>query len=381
MYTPATLPLHYYNPLVFEQEQNTLFQQTWQFVGLLQELDEPNAYISKSIGNKSIVVQRFEAGLRCFLNVCSHRYSQLQKQGCGVRPLQCPYHGWRFNEAGVPVGIPFCEGFENLDKQALSLKRFPVETCGSLVFVRLSDEGVSLQSWLGDLYPLLISITNGLDCTLNRYERTVEANWKLLIENSLEGYHVPLIHPESIAKFELGKGSLNAKAAQAEQRFFFAGAHSYLVDKPTEGVLKQWQALEPAFAKRPFKTEVYHQIQVFPNLNVATFYGATVFIQLFEPLSPTQTKVTHLSCQPQLGELSKYQNTLADMVTQQNIELGHTVLEEDLAIVQQVQQGVLQNPPKGLLCKEEQRVWAYQTAYVEAMESSSSVKELEKLYS
>jgi phenylpropionate dioxygenase-like ring-hydroxylating dioxygenase large terminal subunit len=377
MYAPATHPSHYTAPHVHTQEQQTLFAHTWQFVGFTHALANPQDFLTATIAGKAVVVQRFAEGLRAFLNVCTHRYSALQTTGCGNRPLQCPYHGWTFNADGQPYGIPCQDQFTpRPDPVAMALTPYRVAVCGSLVFVCLSPLKPSLPDYLGQtLFNLLDELTGGMAPPMDVLTQPLQANWKVFIENSLEGYHVPLVHPTSISRFNLGKPLPDCVEAETDpyaSKFNFAGPHSWLTDSPDANALSNWAKVSPAFASRVFHTPHYMQIQVFPNLNVATFYGANLFVQRVTPTTATQCTVDHWTLAPVLQGLSPVKQAMVKLIMEENKQLGHTILAEDVGIIETVQQGLNQAgnatlPATSMLCREEQRVWAFQQAYSQFM--------------
>jgi choline monooxygenase len=131
-------PLSYHDPAVFAAEQQMLFGRIWNCVGFQHEVAQHNDFVTRDVGGQSVVVHNFNGGLRAFHNVCSHRFNRIHPAGKGNRPLQCSYHGWTYDEAGLPSAIPKRPRFDDLTPEkicALRLKPWQVETCGQLVFV------------------------------------------------------------------------------------------------------------------------------------------------------------------------------------------------------------------------------------------------------
>ncbi|MEB3206537.1 MAG: aromatic ring-hydroxylating dioxygenase subunit alpha [Vampirovibrionales bacterium] len=366
---PHTHPKDYYDTAVLDWEKAYLLHQTWQFVGLKQDLSVHNDFVTTQIGDVALVIQNFKGSLKAFRNVCSHRYSQLQSEAQGNRPLQCPYHGWVYNEKGIPAGIPHRKDFPCLEPEALALENFALETCGHLVFVRLSPNGSTLQAYLGDFFPMLEEMSHAFGPCLDTYTLTAPANWKVLVENSLEGYHVPFIHKNSIAQLGAGQvmqadsNEATAPKKQIGHAFHFAYPHSFVLDEVEEGAYSRWQKLERFFMSRPYQTKTYQQTHIFPNFNLATFYGSAFFIQTFHPVSATETRIVHRSIQTRLDSPSSQELAMVKVATDQMIQMGKVVLDEDVAISAKVQQGVEQIDRSGILCMEEKRVQEYQRAY------------------
>ncbi len=372
-----TTPQHYFDQTFFEAEKINVFEQTWQFVGFQFEIANHQDFLTRTIGNKAVVVQNFNGDLRAFLNVCSHRYSQIQDetQRCGNRPLRCPYHGWTFDSTGTPVGIPCQSDFEDLDPDAFKLTSFALETCGPFIFVRIAEEGPSLEQYFGDLYSNIKAIAEAMEDCVDQYVVQVPANWKLLVENSLEGYHVNFIHLKSIKQYGAGAKTDSETGKVVGHKFHFGFPHSWLIDAVEDNAFSKWQKIEPAYATRPFKTDTYHQYQVFPNLNVATFYGSAFFVQLFQPISPQETLVTHYSIRSKFNTPSKKDLALIHMTMENMVNMGKTILDEDIGICKMVQRGIQQNPnPTGVLCHEEERVYQYQRSYLAYLNNRQSLE-------
>jgi len=98
-----TLPATWYtDPALFVREKARIFRQSWQYVGLLEQVENAGDFFTCTMGDVPIVVTRDESGkLRAFINVCRHRGSELVLQACGNRKtLQCHYHAWTYNLDG-----------------------------------------------------------------------------------------------------------------------------------------------------------------------------------------------------------------------------------------------------------------------------------------
>jgi Rieske 2Fe-2S family protein len=137
-----------------------------------------------------------DGGLRAFRNVCRHRAARLRegRGDCG-KALRCPYHGWTYRNDGSLIGVPEGRGFGGLDKQALPLMPARAETFAGLVFVNLDEHAPPLHEPLAGLEEKLApyriaSLTRFTEATTSQ-----PANWKIVADNYLEGYHIPIAHP------------------------------------------------------------------------------------------------------------------------------------------------------------------------------------------
>lgn len=184
------------------REQRTVFSNNWVFVGCVSEVQQSGEYLSVDIAGVPILVRNFDGQLKAFLNVCSHRHCSLVTEARGrSERLKCPYHGWEFGSDGRTRRIPAAQNFPGFDREKYRLTEYAVESCGDLIFVRLSNSGPSLQDWLGSLYERIREITSPRDWTLAmRRGIAIDANWKIPVEASLESYHIPEVHPATFGE-------------------------------------------------------------------------------------------------------------------------------------------------------------------------------------
>lgn len=195
----ATIPARWCkDPGFLDLERERIFAHTWQPVGYVSTVAEPGDYFACEIVGEPIVMARSKEGrLRAFSNVCRHRAS-LIVDGKGHGPsLRCPYHNWTYSLEGNLLSQPEFEGVEDWDKSEICLPQFGVEAWGPFVFVKQKPGAPSLREVLGDI-PMEIA---KLGCALEqlrlaeRRDYVINCNWKVYIDNYLEGYHLPAAHP------------------------------------------------------------------------------------------------------------------------------------------------------------------------------------------
>jgi choline monooxygenase len=193
----ATLPASWYlDPEVLAKEQRAIFGQAWQWVGHADQLAQPGDFITCTIGMEPVVITRGDDGLlHAFSNVCRHRAGAVAL-GCGHRKkLQCQYHGWVYDLQGRLQRAPEFEGVEGFDPAHMRQPLFRVDSWGPFVFASTSLEGPSLHEWLGEIpseaAPLQVNL---LKPYITR-DYHLACNWKVYVDNYLEGYHIPVAHP------------------------------------------------------------------------------------------------------------------------------------------------------------------------------------------
>lgn len=210
---PQVLPAEaYYSPEQHRLEMERLFAPGWHCVGTTAEIPAEGDYITLDLLGRPLIVWRREGAIHVFLNVCAHRYTQLTSCPRGQMPtLRCQYHGWEYGSDGATRTIPDARSFRPLAREMAALTKLRSQTCGQLIFVTLADDAPPLEEYLGPGYPLAAEVFSHAWRPTLALEQPVEANWKLLLENVLENYHLVAVHgrtfkafpPEEICHHEL----------------------------------------------------------------------------------------------------------------------------------------------------------------------------------
>lgn len=195
-----TIPSRWYtDPSIGVIEQAGIFASTWQHVGHVSQVARPGDYMTALVaGNPVLLVRGKDNVLRGFFNVCRHRGGPLavDDQGnCNV--LQCKYHGWTYLLDGSLRGVPKWERVDLFDKKDYGLVPVLVEAWEGLLFVNLQNvqplpltrimEGISKR-----IHPISLQSKK----FYKRVTYDVNCNWKVYVDNYLEGYHLPHVHPE-----------------------------------------------------------------------------------------------------------------------------------------------------------------------------------------
>jgi choline monooxygenase len=193
----STLPSRFYTDSVFlEEEKAKIFSRTWQLVGRAEQVKEPGQYFVATVGDEPVLVVRaLDERLRAFSNVCRHRAGPVA-EGAGQRKsFRCGYHGWTYALDGRLINTPEFDGVENFSREENCLPEFRIEAWGGLLFVNLDLSAAPLLETLEDL-PGRVSQHNLEAMQLaGRRDWFVDCNWKVYVDNYLEGYHIPIVHP------------------------------------------------------------------------------------------------------------------------------------------------------------------------------------------
>ncbi len=362
----ALIPNKYYHhKAIFEQENLEIFQKCWYYVGLTTSLQNHNDFITADIGGISVVVQNFKGQLKAFQNICTHRFNKIQTEREGNRPLACQYHNWNYNEVGIPFGIPLKKEFEGLDKDALQelcLKNFLLATCGKFVFVKISEDTETLDQFLGNTAAYLLKISEMLGKRAEYFEIPNKANWKIVVENTLEGYHISSVHP-----FTFFKQGFNLKSTA---HFETSGLHTNMLLGIPENAEpdKKRERLKKMLKNRPFQPDGFFHQLIFPNLSIGSLFGFTCYIGSIQAIAHDQSVFAYELFETNLGEGNLLDDAVSEVLGAGSIEFTRTTLAEDRAICENVQRGVSQtNAQKGVLNSLEVRIWEFQKAYLSKM--------------
>ncbi|GAC1429962.1 MAG: aromatic ring-hydroxylating dioxygenase subunit alpha [Thermoanaerobaculia bacterium] len=193
----STIPSTYYTDrAVLADEQRRIFRTTWQLVGRSAQVQEPGAYFTTAMGAEPLLVVRGSDGvLRAMSNVCRHRAGPVAS-GEGTRPvLQCGYHGWTYALDGRLLATPEFDGVECFDRANVALPQFRIEEWHELLFANLDPTAPPLHEYLGDLVDEMPRHDHSGFRLAARKEWELDCNWKVYVDNYLEGYHIPIVHP------------------------------------------------------------------------------------------------------------------------------------------------------------------------------------------
>jgi choline monooxygenase len=192
-----TLPSNLYtDPAAFAAEKEKIFARSWQVVGHCDQVANAGDYFTTElVGEPLLIVCGADGKLRGFYNVCRHRAGP-PAEGCGSRKLfRCGYHGWTYGLDGALISATEIEGVEGFRAEDFALTPVPTEEWFGFVFVNLDPDARPLRETLGELP----TQAEKFDFTgMKLFERRtydMKCNWKTYVDNYLEGYHLPSVHP------------------------------------------------------------------------------------------------------------------------------------------------------------------------------------------
>ena len=206
-------------------ELTDIFAREWVCVGRASALANPGDYVTYELAGQPIVVIRDNEGaLLAMSNVCLHRMSTLLEGSGNKRGIVCPYHGWSYNLDGTLRAAPAMTLNQGFCKEDYRLPRIRCEEWLGWVMVTLDQDAPSVASQLGEVRALIY------DYQMENYVETFhenhiwDTNWKILAENFMESYHLPVCHAGTIG----GLSKLNEMICPPGKRSF--NYHTILKD-------------------------------------------------------------------------------------------------------------------------------------------------------
>ena len=193
----STIPSKwYYEDEFLDQEKSEIFLKEWQLVGSHSQIKNPGDVLVAEIANNPIIVSRQKDNtLKGFYNVCQHRGGPLAYENCSLSKLQCKYHGWVYDLNG---SLKSARGFKSSELNINDYNLTPVKIAEWMgqVFVNLSSNPVDLGSQIDEIRTLVSPIDFSNYTFKFRESYEINCNWKVYMDNFLEGFHIPFVHPE-----------------------------------------------------------------------------------------------------------------------------------------------------------------------------------------
>lgn len=334
MVTTQPLPLarastlassHYLDPMILEREKDLVFGRTWQLVARTDELQRVGDFVPVTVLDEPIVITHGRDGeLRGFYNVCRHRAGQVALTRGNRKSLQCRYHGWTYGLDGSLRACPEMEETEEFRKEDFGLLPVRVDRWGPFVFVCLSADAPPLLEVLGAIPAEVASAGYDVDHMrlVERREYLIECNWKVYVDNYLEGYHLPIAHPQLFRE-------LDYDAYRVEEFRYYSKQHAPIRElRPGEEI-----GVDRRYLRQPGSEDSALYYWLFPN-TMFNIYQDNMSSNVILPLGVDRT-------------LTIFEWFFADPGTgpgwesmQQTIAFSDEIQQEDIVICEQVQRGL-----------------------------------------
>lgn len=203
-FTEATSlpPGIYHDQQVHDLEIERLFRQDWICIGRHAEIPNPGDYITRDIIDSPVfVIRQRDGSVKAFANVCLHRAARLLDGSGHVSRISCPYHSWTYEADGKLIGAPFMNETPGFELSSFRLKEMRCESWEGFIYVSLSADAQSLEEALTGLTELVGDFRMGDYVTVYEHVESWDANWKCLVENFMDSYHIHRVHKESFARY------------------------------------------------------------------------------------------------------------------------------------------------------------------------------------
>jgi len=345
-------PDDYVSPAVHAAELEAVFLRAWHPLCLSVDLPNVGDFLTTELLGKPLIIRHTASGLRAFLNVCSHRHCLLTEQPRGhAAGIVCQYHGWEYGADGRVTKVPDGGCFKPFDRENARLETFPVENCGQLVFVRLAAEGPALRDHLGSWFDRIAAAFAAPYACNWRYAADFACNWKIPVENTVETYHLPLVHPSTLGGFGM--------IAEEAQKHYLENRSTTLVfdmGRDTPLMRRQRQIVGRLGGGTDSSAYVHHH--VFPNL-VFTFADLYPYCQVYLPTGPTTSTTRAWMFSLEGTRRNPLARLTARLVARHGRRANATIQREDASVFAGVQRGLTATPFKGCLGTREERIWCF----------------------
>ncbi|WP_374644770.1 aromatic ring-hydroxylating dioxygenase subunit alpha [Tabrizicola sp.] len=207
----------YTSPEFARAEQEHIFAKEWLCAGRADALANPGDYLTMTIAGEPVIILRDREGaLRGMSNVCRHRMSTLLEGRGNVRSIVCPYHAWTYNLDGSLRGAPAMARNEGFCKEDVKLPAIRVEDWQGWIMVTLNEHAPPVAERLAGVDRLVGHLPMKDYREVFREEFRWDTNWKVLAENFMESYHLPVCHAGTIG----GASDLNKmECPEGEEAF------------------------------------------------------------------------------------------------------------------------------------------------------------------
>jgi p-cumate 2,3-dioxygenase alpha subunit len=307
---------------VFEAERREVFDRCWLYVGHESEIPNPADFLTRKVGGRPLILCRdSDGGVRVHINTCTHRGAEVCREARGnSKTFKCFYHAWTYNTSGALVGIPGREAFgAGFDAEERRLQApAGVDVYRGFVFATFNPEAESLPEYLGAAGEYIDLVADqseaGMQVQPGTHQYSIRANWKLLVENSLDGYHLVPLHRTYFSYVRATEGEPLGKRRGTQAKDLGNG-HAVILDHAPWGrPVARWAPTFGEWAREPIETRLRRlqelhgeeraqliadtdrNLLVFPNLVINDIMGTVV--RTIWPTAPDHHEVSGWALAP-----------------------------------------------------------------------------------
>jgi phenylpropionate dioxygenase-like ring-hydroxylating dioxygenase large terminal subunit len=327
-----TLASNFYtDPAILDIEKTRIFLRTWQLVGTLSNacgevngvkrtIADPESFFTADVAGEPVIMVRDKQGiLRAFSNVCRHRAGPIALGSGCKNVLRCQYHGWTYTLDGRLIGTPDVEGVEFFDRSTMGMVPLRVEVWEQFIFVNFDTQAEPLASYLGKIPEQARGFQfEGLQFA-ERRDYVINCNWKVYVDNYLEGYHIPIAHLGLMREIDYAHYRTDTYRYYSQQ---FAPIRAVKAEENPERFYEPGSGLQQAA-----------YFWIFPNL-MLNIYPDNVSTNLIVPLAHDKT----------LTIFEWFFHGVADSRVQERVRravaFSDEVQQEDIGLCENVQRGL-----------------------------------------
>jgi choline monooxygenase len=339
----------YTDPPVLALEQEKIFSRTWQVVGHCHQLANPGDFFTTELHGEPLLLVRGAGGeLRGFYNVCRHRAGP-PAEGCGSRKLfRCSYHGWTYGLDGALISAPEFEGQQDFSSDSFALTPVRAEQWFNLILVNFDPNAEPLVKSLGGLPKQVERFDFASMKLFQRRTYEMKCNWKTYVDNYLEGYHLPSVHPGLNRELDYGAYTVEPHARYVRQFSPIRGA------QPGDAASRRYPE-----AREDLTTDYFW---IFPNW-MLNCYPDNVSLNIVLPLDTERSLA--------IFEWYLPEKDLGSKVASDSVEFSDQIQMEDVAICETVQKNLhSRSYERGRYsAKQEKGLHAFHRTYARAMKA------------
>ena len=195
-------PSLYHSPEFFDLEREHLFRKEWICIGRTAEIPDQGDFLCRDIVDAPVfAVRQRDASVKAFANVCVHRSSRLLSGAGHVSRISCPYHSWTYDLDGQLIGAPHMQETVGFDVANYKLQELACEIWEGFIYVSLQAESAQFADRLSALTDLVADFRMADYVPVFAAEETWNTNWKCLVENFMDAYHLHRVHRNSFGKY------------------------------------------------------------------------------------------------------------------------------------------------------------------------------------
>lgn len=299
---------------IYALEKEKIFMTHWLSVGRVEEIPNAGDYMTFSVMNEPIIISRSEKNeIHVSLNMCLHRGVAVASGKGNAKDFSCPYHAWLFDVSGQLIAAPGMKESE-VDMAGASLKQLPVKIWRGWIFTNFADEPSSFEDYIAPYERSLWWFQSGACRLAGKVEIDVHCNWKFLVENLIDIYHVGVIHRDTFGGFVKGEKI----RFELEQN---GGWHTQYEARPHSKSGAQ------VFPTLPWATDrspgIACKAGIYPNLNLSMRSDSLRMWHVW-PISPNETRIICYLLFPEAAfatpnyeeELAKYREFVRQIIAE-----------------------------------------------------------------